>query len=549
LESRIIFDFYKKIVYNIYRKLKNPLVQEEFNEKKEIYSMNTFMNGLKNATNYTYTENGALTHVTTRSDLLDMFAMGGAMRTRSNEDVILMFQKAYQENPVYALKCLFYLRDVRGGQGERRFFRVCMQWLAEFDTDAARRNLKYIPEFGRWDDLYLFVNTPLEADAFAFMKEQLALDVQCKTPSLLAKWLKSENTSSYKSRILGDKTRQYFGMTHKQYRKTLSILRERINIVERLMSENRWDEIEFDKIPSRAGLIYKNAFARHDLERMQSEKNVQSYADFAKDASTTVNAKALYPYEVVSKAIDVMNCHYYWGKRTDVALDDTDRLMVNKYWDNLTDYFNGQAFNGLAVVDTSGSMTGYEASAPINVAISLGLYCAERAKGPFANHYISFASRPQLIQTDGVDFCDKVARIYRTNLCDNTNIEAVFDLLLNTAITNHCSQDDLPQNIIVISDMEFDYAINLWGSSMNSSNAETLLERIAEEWKAYGYDMPHLIFWNVEARQANIPMLGNGRISYVSGMSPSIFETILSGKTGYDLMMEKLNSSRYDCIQ
>ena len=511
--------------------------------------MNTLLNGLKNATNFTLTENGAVTHVTTRSDLLDMFAMGAAYRTRSDEDVKLMFRKAFKENPTYALKCLFYIRDVRGGQGERRFFRVAMKDLATQDPQAALRNLKHIPEFGRWDDLYIFVGTPLEADAFAFIKEQLALDVQCKTPSLLAKWLKSENTSSAESRKLANMTRRYLGMTHKQYRKTLSILRERINVLERLMSAGKWDEIEFDKIPSRAGLIYKNAFARHDIERMKSDKVVTSYADFAKDTTTKVNAKALYPYEVVAEAVKEAGLDYWHYSRNN---DGINRAMVNKYWDNLADYFKGAKLNALAVVDTSGSMTGCEASAPINVAISLGMYCAERAGGPFADHYISFASRPQLIKVEGTDFVDKVSRIYRTSLIDNTNIEGVFDLLLDTAIANKCSQEDLPQNILIISDMEFDSAARAgWRGSYTSfttDNAETLLEGIARKWKAYGYQMPHLIFWNVQARQNNIPMIGHGAISYVSGMSPSIFETIITGKTGYDLMMAKLDSTRYECI-
>lgn len=511
--------------------------------------MNTFMNGLKNATNYTYTENGALTHTSTRSDLLDMFAMGAAMRTRSDSDVIMMFRKAFAENPVYALRCLFYIRDVRGGQGERRFFRVVMHDLANQNPNAARRNMKHIPEFGRWDDLYVFVGTSLEKDALQMIKEQLALDVQCKTPSLLAKWLKSENTSSDESRRLGNITREYLNMSHRQYRKTLSILRARINVLERLMSENRWDEIEFEKIPSRAGMIYKNAFARHDLERAKSEKNVETYAEFAK-SDAKVNAKALYPYECVAEATKNIS---YWGGYTR-SMSETDRLMINKYWDNLADYFNGASLNALAVVDTSGSMTGSEASAPINVAISLGMYCAEKAKGPFANHYVSFSSRPQLIETAGVDFVDKVQRIYRTNLCENTNIEATFDMLLNTAIANHCTQDDLPQNLIIISDMEFDSATGCrWrGRGMKewtTENAPTLLEGIAQKWAAHGYKMPHLIFWNVQARQNNIPMLGNGPISYVSGFSPSIFQTIMTGKSGLELMFEQLDSPRYACIR
>ena len=507
--------------------------------------MNKFMNGLSNAANYTLTENGAITHTSTRSDLLDMFAMGAAMRKRTDEDVILMFRKAFQENLTYALKCLFYIRDVRGGQGERRFFRVCMRDLATWNTEAAKRNLRHVPEFGRWDDLYVFVGTPLEAAALHIMKEQLALDIQCKTPSLLAKWLKSENTSSAESRRLATITRKAMGMNHKQYRKTLSILRARINVLERLMSENRWDEIEFDKIPSKAGMIYKNAFARHDLEREKSIKEVQTYAEFAKDTTKKVNAKTLYPYECVSEAL----------KNRYAALNSTQRLMTNKYWDNLTDYFNGATFNGLAVVDTSGSMTWGDGT-PIKVATSLGMYCAEKAQGPFAGHYISFSRNPRLVKVEGIDFVDKVDRIVRTDLCENTDIEKTFDMLLNTALTNRCTQEDLPQNIIIISDMEFDAARGAgrtydWTTGTyrtNNTTPETLMEGIAQKWARAGYRMPHLIFWNVNARQSNIPMLGNGPISYVSGFSPSIFQTIMTGKTGYDLMMEKLNSERYAVI-
>lgn len=511
---------------------------------------NVFMNGMKNATNYAVTENGALTHKSTMSGLLDLFAMGAAYRTRSDEDVIMLFKHAFEEDPVYALKCLFYIRDVRGGQGERRFFRVAMKWLAKSNVEAAERNLKHIPEFGRWDDLFIFIGTPLESQALDIVKHQLALDVECKTPSLLAKWMPSENTSSAKTRQTAGYVRRYLGMTPRQYRKVLSILRKRINVLERLMSEGRWDEIEFDKIPSKAGLKYKNAFARHDIERMKKNPEVKSYEDFAKDTETKVNAKALYPYEVVAKATEVMGVRDYWRRREAVSLDNTDRLMVNKYWDNLADYFNGKTFNGLAVVDTSGSMTGGDAAAPINVAISLGMYCAEKAKGPFAGHYVSFASRPQLIAVDGVDFCDKVARIYKTNLVDNTNIEATFDMLLNVALQNRCSQDDLPQNLLIISDMEFDQGTGHYSYGGNKWNPNTLMENIAQKWTAHGYRMPRLIYWNVQARQNNIPQdLGCGYVSYVSGMSPSIFETILSGKTGMDLMYEKLDSKRYEVIK
>lgn len=509
--------------------------------------MSNFLTALKQDTNFTYTENGALTHKTTMSNLLDMFAMGAAMRQRSDEDVILMFKKAYDENPVYALKCLFYIADCRGGQGERRFFRVCAKWLASYDTEAMRRNLIHIPLYRRWDDLYTFVGTPLEADAFEIMKNQLALDVSCKTPSLLAKWLKSENTSSSKSRALGDITRRYFGMTHKQYRKTLSILRERINVLERLMSAGEWDKIEFDKIPSRAGLIYKNAFARHDLERIKADPAAVTYEQFAKDTTTTVNAKALYPYEVVYKATEVMGCNgYSWYRRPAVNIDNVDRLMVNKYWDNLAQYFADAPLNALAVVDTSGSMTWGNSGAalPINVAISLGMYCAEKARGPFHGNYISFSSRPQLIEIEGVDFCDKVARIYDTNLCESTNIEATFDLILNTALNHNMKQEDLPEQLIVISDMEFNAA-----RGYNCDPTKTLMENIERKWNAHGYKIPDLVFWNVNARQNNIAMTAKDGVMFVSGMSPSIFQQVMENKNAFDLMMDVLNGARYAPIQ
>ena len=495
--------------------------------------MNQLLNGLKNQSNFTHTENGAVTHKSTKSMLLDMFAMGAAMRNRSENDVICMFKNAYEENPEYALKCLFYIRDIRGGQGERRFFRTCYHWLATKHPEAAQRNMQYIPEFGRWDDLYCLLGTSLEQDMFALLKKQFVLDLSCQTPSLLAKWLPSCNASSKETIAKGNMTREAFGLTQKEYRKALSVLRKRINVLERLMSANEWDKIEFDKIPSRAGIQYKNAFARRDIIKAKYEK-------FAKDENTKVNAATLYPYEVVEKALKV-------GR-----YDSTDRAMVNKYWDNLPDWLKDAGFNALCVCDTSGSMSG----TPINVAISLSLYCAERAKGPFANHYISFASRPQLIECKGVDFVDKVERIYRTNLVDNTNIEAVFDLLLDTAKRNRCSQEDLPQRILIISDMEVDAARGI-GRNYNYNTGrwefhenipmETLMESIRHKWAAAGYELPSLVYWNVNARNNTI-LDDNSDVSYISGFSPSIFKNLITGKTNYDLMLEVLASERYAVI-
>lgn len=502
---------------------------------------NTFMNAMNASNNYTFTENMATTYRSTMSGLLDMFALGGAYRTRSDADCILLFKKAYEEDALRAFKCLFYLRNVRGGQGERRFFRVVLNWLAKNHPEDVIRNLENIPFYGRWDDLYALVGTPVEDKMFYLMKQQLVLDLKSKTPSLLAKWLKSENTSSHESRQLATLTRKKFNLTSREYRKALSSLRERIRVLERLMSAGRWDEIEFDKIPSRAGMIYRNAFARHDIERQKTGKT--TYEDFMKDTKTKVNAKALYPYECVAAATNVMRKSLGWCSDFEPALDDVNRLAVNKYWENLADYFKGAALNAIAVVDTSWSMTGNEASAPINVAISLGLYCAEHNKGPFAGHYISFSSRPQWIATEGVDFCDKVARIYRTNLCENTDIEATFDLLLKIALRPDVKKEDIPQNIIIISDMEFD-AARQW-----KGNSGTLMEHIADKWRAWGLEMPNLIFWNVQARQNNIPMTVKDGITFVSGFSPVLFEQIVKGKTAFELMLDVLDGEMYARIK
>lgn len=483
--------------------------------------MNKLLNGMYGTSTLTTTENGAVTRNTTYSDLYDMFAFGGAYRNRSEADVIELFAKAFAQSPSYAIRCLFYLRDVRGGQGERRFFRTVLHYLGDREPMMARYIMQFIPEFGRWDDFYAFVGTHVEMDAFMLLEKQFKLDLNSNTPSLLAKWLKSENTNaSSETARLGSLTRRYFRMSPRAYRKALSALREKIRIVERLMSQGRWNEIQFDKLPSKAGLRYKNAFARNDYTRAR-------YEAFANSKTTKVNAGTLYPYEVVERAL---KCNY--------NSDNTDRQMVNKYWDNLPDYLKGATLNALVVADTSGSMRG----TPINVAISLALYCAERANGPFKNHYISFASRPQLIRCDGFDFVDKVDRIYRTNLIDNTNVEAVFDLLLNTAIRTKCNQSDLPESLIIVSDMEFDSARGYYGYTQDT---RTLMENIKHNWECHGYEMPKLIFWNVDARQNNAPMMSDDGITYVSGFSPSIFQSILTGKTAMDLMFETLNGKRY----
>lgn len=488
--------------------------------------MNTFLDGLVDNTNYGLTENGAIKKLTTKSAVLDLFSLCGAYRSRTNEDCILAFKNALEENETLALKCLFYLRDCRGGQGERRFFRVCYKWLCEKHPDVACRNLALVSEYGRWDDLlYVTEDTPLFADAIAIVRAQFKLDLDCKTPSLLGKWLPSENASSPKTKKLASKVRASFGVTHKQYRQALSLLRTRINIVEKLMSEGRWDEIEFDKIPSKAGLIYKNAFSRRDIL-------AKKYETFAKSEKTTVNAATLYPYEIVKKVTE----HMDWRGSSNIS--DVDRAIIEKYWNNQIDVLNGKQCKMICVCDTSGSMRG----TPLDVAIGLSMYCAERIGGPFKNHYISFSSRPQLIKIEGVDFVDKVERIYRTNLCENTNIKATFDMLKKAAL--NAKPEDRPDTVCIISDMQIDsMSVGRW----NSDTTMTEMELIRQEWAAAGLECPRLVYWNVDARNNTILDAGPN-VSFVSGFSPTTFKQVVTGITGWDLMIQTICSERYEAI-
>lgn len=493
--------------------------------------MNTFMNNLKAATNYGYTENGAVKHITTENSILDLFAEGGAYRNRSDADCLVLFMKAFRQDEILALKCLFYLRDIRGGQGERRFFRVCLKWLANYHSDRIKNLIQYIPEYGRYDDLFELFDTPLEESVMSLISEQLKADMASKKNgiSLIAKWLPSCNASSVSTIAKAKKIRNSLGITERQYRKMLSKLREKINVLERLMSANRWEEIKFDSIPSKAGIVYRNAFARRDII-------AKKYEAFAKDKKTKVNAKTLYPYEIAERAFRMY--------RTST---DPERLMLQKYWDGLEDYYQGREENGLAIVDVSGSMIGR----PLAAAVSMGAYIAEKAHGPFANHFITFSGKPSLVEFEGIDIVDKMQRCTRADWGMNTNIEAVFNLLLSTAYKNNTRPEDMPTRLYIFSDMEFDRCMtcgSVFNLLSNKTGIDTLFEAIRKKWATYGYELPDVIFWNLNARSENIPAIGKG-FSYVSGFSPVMIKTILSGKSGWDLCLEKINSERYAVIK
>lgn len=489
--------------------------------------MNELLKNLKMDTNYTLTENGALTHVTTLDKVLDMFAMGGSMRNRSDDDVINMFKQAYEEDKTLALKCLFYLRDVRGGAGERRFFRVCIKWLANEYPEEMEHLIPLISEYGRYDDLFELFDTSCEAAMMEYIFHVLSKNED----HLIYKWMPSINASSKESKIRGHKFVREFGMTERQYRKMLSEGRKACHLVETLMSQNRWNEIAFQHLPSRAGLLYKNAF-------MRRKETKERYAEFMSNKDAKVNASVLNPVEIAHQILTA------W--RTPST---TERQAWQKYWDNLKDYYNGRKEPGIAVVDVSGSMIG----TPMEAAVSMGAYIAERGKGPFHNHFITFSANPQLVEFKGVDIYDKFKRATDADWGQNTNLEAVFDMLLETGLRNHVPDAEMPKTIYIFSDMEFDDGLTCgarttdrWGRvrPMNRSQIDTLIEAKTKEWMWAGYTAPRVIFWNLDARQPNIPAIGPG-FSYCSGFSMSALEGVLSGKDGVEMMRTILEGERY----
>jgi hypothetical protein len=491
------------------------------------------LRALKDATNVAYTENGAKAYETTKSYLLDFFSQVGALRNRNQNEVIELFSKAYAEDNLLALKILFYARDIRGGQGERETFKTIIKYLANFYTIQLTKNAWLISEYGRWDDLYALFGTKAEHVALEIIKERFFFDLKQEYPSLLGKWLKSENASSYETKKLAKKTREYLRLTPRQYRKALSDLRARINIVETLMSEGKWNEINYSQVPSKAGLKYRNAFLRNDAER---------YGDFISAVSkgeAKVNTSALYPYEIVreipssTKVVHDSKWNVVYG-----TADNED--ILNAMWDNLPDYIGNNSESALAVVDTSGSMEGL----PSEIAISLGIYLAERNKGAFHNHFITFSREPKLVELVGTTFCEKVRNISRSGWDMNTNVEAVFDLILEIALQKELPQSELPSKIFIVSDMEFDYA-------KTSRNDKALFWAIRDKFMLYGYTMPNLVFWNVDARNSQFPVtITDEGVQLVSGASPSIFKNLLSGKdmSAYALMMDVLGSERYNFI-
>lgn len=486
------------------------------------------LNELKNEANLTTTENGAVTYKSTLSFCLDLFSTIGASRHLGSDRVEAMFQRAYAEDKKLALKILFFARDIRGGLGERAVFRTIIKWLAHNDKDAIIRNIKYIAEFGRFDDLLCLLSTPVEGEVVTLIKAQLKEDLDNMNKglpvSLLAKWLPSINTSSYQTLHDALIISKALGLSNAEYRKKLSALRKHIAIIENNLREKDYT-FDYSKLPSGALFKYREAFMRNDGERYDK------FLNSVQDGDAKLNASTIMPYQIVHTIVNRYN---------DFEANEKQSLDVT--WKSLPNYTNGQ--NALVVVDGSGSM--YASSSgvmPITVAISLGIYFAERNEGHYKNHFITFSATPTLVEIKGSDIYEKVKYCMTFNDVANTNLEKVFNLILRTAIKYKLPQSELPEMIYIISDMEFDMCVD--NSSM------TNFQSAKQKFESHGYKLPTVVFWNVDASVYNQPVTKNEQgVMLVSGCNPSLFSMVTSGDIDpYKFMMQVISTDRYSVIE
>lgn len=491
--------------------------------------------------NRSITENGAVGYRSSGSALVDLNYAVSSLRNASEEGIEMLFHLAYIENKEYALKWLFFARDVRGGLGERRLFRIIYRYLSELDRVAFIRNLHLIAEYGRWDDLVSLLGVDVELDAHILYLIQCQLNDDLsnlrsnKPISLLAKWLPSENASSMETKLLAKKIRKGLELSSKDYRQMLSKLRKYSNVVEVQMCDNAWSEIDYEKVPSLANLKYRRAFLRNDEDRRIA------YLDSVKKGGSKLNMSVANPVDVVTRYSENM----MWRHEVK-PLDETLELA----WKNLKDVY---VQDTLVVADGSGSMTmrvGGKTTA-LDVANALAIYTSEHNKGEYKDKYITFSNTPQFVDLSNRDTLKhKLETARKYNEVANTNIEAVFELILAVAVKHNVPKEEMIKNVLIISDMEFDAAQRGFRTPSNPLTP-ALFQTIKEQYNDFGYDLPKLIFWNVNSRTKTIPLIENELgVTLVSGFSQNVLQMVMSNK--YDplqVLLETLNNGRYDMVQ
>ena len=482
------------------------------------------------------TENGAVGYETTGKALVDLNFAVASLRNEEEDKIIKRFIPAFYEDRVLAMKWLFFLRDVRGGLGERRAFRIIIKYLAQSAPEMTGNLIEIMAEYGRFDDLLCLIGTPLEEKVLEVLKAQLKMDIlnmeNEKAISLCAKWMPGNNTSSKASRETAAKLQSFMGLTAKEYRKMLSSLRAYLNVTEIYMSDNRWDEIDYAKVASKANVIYRNAFLAHDEIRRKN------YLNEVQKNGAVMHAGVLMPHEIAVR--------YTVRTGWKINLGGEDAAL-EALWKNLPNTV-ADAQNVLCVVDGSGSMlcpVGDGNTTALHVSNALGIYFAERMSGAYHNKFITFSSSPKYVDLSACKTLrEKLELAFSHNDYTNTNIEATFNLILQTAVKNHLKQNELPQVILVISDMEFDAA-------MCGCNTGTLFDTIKKKFAMYGYQMPKLVFWNVNSRTNVIPVRENELgVALVSGFSVNVCNMVLSNELNPFACLKKvLDGERYKKVE
>lgn len=490
--------------------------------------MNKFVEAAKKEENITFTENGAQALKSTNNACLDFFSVIGALRQTGKNNTIdetratRLFAEAYKENPLLAIKTLFYGRDIREGLGERELVRILMRYIANYHPEALVNNLDLIGVYGRYDDLYALIGTPLEGEMWTAMSRQFEEDkinlAEGRVISLLAKWIKTPDASSKNTRKLGILTAHKLGYSVYDFKRILRAMRKHIDIVERHMSAGEWDKISYSSVPSRAMMIYRNAFRKHDTTRYDE------FIRLALKGKEKINSTTLFPYDIVEKYL-YEHCS-----------DDT----LEAQWRQLPDYIDSDD-NILVMADVSGSMYGR----PMASSVGLALYFAERNKGDFHNLFMTFSGKPEFVSIKGETLAQKIYSIKKADWGMDTNLEAAFESVLDLGITNHISQEEMPKAIIVITDMEIN------ACTMRYNYSWTFYDEMKARFEDAGYAIPNIVFWNVESRNdvfhADAKRKG---VQLVSGHATSTFKTLLKclDKTPEEMMLEVLNLKRYEPI-
>ena len=466
--------------------------------------MNAFVNAVANQE--ARTANGMKARKSTAKATVDLFYNIGASR---GKNIVPAFTAAYVENADVALRIAQWARDVRGGAGERQLFRDILVHLEKRDPDAALALLKKIPEVGRWDDIFVFTSPVLKSAAYTMLGDALR-----ERNGLAAKW------TPRKGKIAAE-VRAFFGMTPKQYRKSLVALTK---VVETQMCANDWDNINFSHVPSVAARQYKKAFNRH----------TPAFAEYvakliAKDPTVKVNASAIYPHDVLK---GIAHNH--------VKMDKTETDHVIAQWDALPNYVGDASI--LPLVDVSGSMgTSVPGSTVrcLDVAVGLGLYLADKNKGVFKDTFLTFSEKPQLVTLKG-NIVEKVDQMSRSDWGMSTNLHAAMDKILDVAVKNSVPASDMPAMLLILSDMQFNHCARFDDSAM---------QMIERKFEAAGYSMPQIVFWNLNSSD-NVPVKADKTgAALVSGFSPSIMTSLLAADldqfTPEGIMLKTVMSDRY----